>query len=85
MRNRLNSLAFGINEALRLSICTTHGRRMVIEYAQRKCGDQEESMDYHKIKALMEASREKSTGQREPEPKEFPKPDSSQIGNISVR
>jgi hypothetical protein len=42
-------------------------------------------MDYDKIMALMEASREKSTGQREPEPKEFPKPDSSQIGNISIR
>jgi hypothetical protein len=58
---------------------------MLIEHAQRKCGDQGESMDYDKIKALMEASREKSTGQREPEPKEFAKPDPSQIGNIPVR
>jgi len=60
-------------------------RRVLIELAQRKCGDQEESMDYDKILALMEASREKSTGQREPEPKEFSKPDSSQLGNISIR
>ena len=58
---------------------------MLIEHAQRKCGDQEESMDYDKIKALMEASREKSTGQGEPERKEFTKPDFSQIGNISAR
>jgi len=42
-------------------------------------------MDYDKIKALMEASREKSTGQGEPERKEFTKPDFSQIGNISAR
>jgi hypothetical protein len=45
-------------------------------YAQRKCRDQEENMDYDKMKALMETSRKKSAGQREPEPKEFPRPDS---------
>jgi len=33
-------------------------------------------MDYDKMKALMETSRKKSARQREPEPKEFPKPDS---------
>jgi len=33
-------------------------------------------MDYDKMKALMETSRKKSAGQREPEPKELPKPDS---------
>jgi len=33
-------------------------------------------MDYDKMKALMETSRKKSAGQREPEPKQFPKPDS---------
>ena len=33
-------------------------------------------MDYDKMKALTEASREKSAGQRDPESKEFPKPDS---------
>jgi hypothetical protein len=33
-------------------------------------------MDYDKMKALMETSRKKSAGQREPEPKEFPRPDS---------
>ena len=49
---------------------------MVIEHAQRERRDQEENMDYDKMKALMETSRKKSAGQREPEPKEFPKPDS---------
>ena len=49
---------------------------MVIEHAQRKRRDQEENMDYDKMKALMETSRKKSAGQREPEPKKFPKPDS---------
>ena len=33
-------------------------------------------MDYHKMKALMEASREVSSAQRKPQVKEFPKPDS---------
>ena len=33
----------------------------------------EDSMDYDKMKALMETSRKESAGQREPEPKEFPK------------
>jgi hypothetical protein len=33
-------------------------------------------MDYDKMKLLMETSRKKSAGQREPEPKEFPKLDS---------
>jgi len=33
-------------------------------------------MDYDKMKTLMETSRKKSAGQREPEPKEFPNPDS---------
>ena len=33
-------------------------------------------MDYDKMMALMEASREESTAQREPQVKEFPKPDS---------
>ena len=33
-------------------------------------------MDYDKMKALMEASREGSAVQRKPEVKEFPKPDS---------
>jgi hypothetical protein len=33
-------------------------------------------MDYEKLKALMETSREESTAQRNPELKEFPKPDS---------
>ena len=51
-------------------------RRVLIEHAQGKCGEQEESMDYDKIKALMGASREKSAGQPEPEPEVFPKPDS---------
>ena len=32
-------------------------------------------MDYDKMKALMETSRKKSAGQREPETKEFPNPD----------
>ena len=36
----------------------------------------EENMDYDKMKALMETSRKKSARQREPEPQEFPKPDS---------
>jgi len=48
----------------------------VIEHAQRKRRDQEENMDYDKMKALMETSRKKSARQREPEPKEFPKLDS---------
>ena len=33
-------------------------------------------MDYDKMKALMEASREASSAQRKPQVKEFPKPDS---------
>ena len=33
-------------------------------------------MDYDKMKALMETSRKKSAGEREPEPREFRKPDS---------
>jgi len=33
-------------------------------------------MDYEKMKAFLEASRENSTGQRNFEVKEFPKPDS---------
>jgi hypothetical protein len=33
-------------------------------------------MDYDKMKALMEASREELAVQRKPEVKEFPKPDS---------
>jgi hypothetical protein len=33
-------------------------------------------MDYEKMKALIEASREKSAVQRGPEVKEFPKPES---------
>jgi hypothetical protein len=33
-------------------------------------------MDYDKMKALMEASREKSSSQRKPQVTEFPKPDS---------
>jgi len=33
-------------------------------------------MDYEKMKALLEASREESTAQGKPEVKEFPKPDS---------
>jgi hypothetical protein len=49
---------------------------VVIEHVQRKRRDQEENMDYDKMKALTEASREKSAGQRDPESKEFPKPDS---------
>jgi len=40
----------------------------------------EENMDYDKMKALMETSRKKSAGQREPEPKEFPKPASKPDG-----
>jgi hypothetical protein len=41
---------------------------------KEKRRDPEENMDYHKMKALMETSRKKSAGQREAEPKEFPKP-----------
>ena len=33
-------------------------------------------MDYEKMKALLEASRQESTVQRKPEIKEFPRPDS---------
>jgi hypothetical protein len=33
-------------------------------------------MDFEKMKALMEASREESAAQRMPQVKEFPKPDS---------
>jgi len=33
-------------------------------------------MDFEKMKALMEASREESAAHRKPELKEFPKPDS---------
>jgi hypothetical protein len=33
-------------------------------------------MDYEKMKALLETSREESTAQRNPEVKEFPHPDS---------
>jgi hypothetical protein len=33
-------------------------------------------MDFEKMKALMEASREESAALRKPELKEFPKPDS---------
>ena len=33
-------------------------------------------MDYDKMKALMEASREESAVQRNPKVKEFPEPDS---------
>jgi hypothetical protein len=33
-------------------------------------------MDYEKMKALLETSREESTAQGKPEVKEFPKPDS---------
>jgi hypothetical protein len=33
-------------------------------------------MDYDKMKALMEASREESSSQRKPQVTEFPKPDS---------
>lgn len=36
-------------------------------------------MDYDKMKALMEASREASAVQRKPEVKEFPKPDSKPV------
>jgi hypothetical protein len=32
-------------------------------------------MDYEKMKALLETSREESTAQRKPEVKEFPHPD----------
>jgi len=53
---------------------------VVIEHAQRKRRDPEENMDYDKMKALMETSRKKSAGQREPEPKEFPKPASKPDG-----
>ena len=41
---------------------------------------QDHEMDYDKMKALMETSRKKSAGQREPEPKEFPKPASKPDG-----
>ena len=34
-------------------------------------------MDYEKMKALMEASREQSAAEGKPKIKEFPKPDSS--------
>jgi len=34
-------------------------------------------MDYDKMQALMEASREESVVRRKPKVKEFPKPDSS--------
>jgi len=37
-------------------------------------------MDYEKMHALMEASREMPAGQRDPQLKESPKPDSSRIG-----
>jgi len=57
---------------------------VVIEHVQRKRRDQEENMDYDKMKALTEASREKSAGQRDPEPKEFSKPDCKPDWNISV-
>ena len=57
---------------------------MVIEHVQRKRRDQEEHMDYDKMKALTEASREKSAAQREPEPKGFSKPDSRPDWNLSV-
>ena len=53
-----------------MSICMTRGD------VQRERRDQEENMDYDKMKALMETSRKESAGQREPEPKEFPKLDS---------
>jgi len=33
-------------------------------------------MDYEKLKALMETSREASSAQRKPQVREFPKPDS---------
>jgi hypothetical protein len=33
-------------------------------------------MDFDKMKALMEASREESAAQRKPQVEEFPKPDS---------
>jgi hypothetical protein len=57
---------------------------VLVAHARRKRRDQEEKqgadslkpMDYHKMKALMEASREKSPRQREAEPEEFPKADS---------
>jgi hypothetical protein len=39
-------------------------------------------MDYEKLKALMEASREESAVPHAPEVKEFPKPDSRLVGNI---
>jgi hypothetical protein len=41
-------------------------------------------MDFDKMKALMEASREKSAELRKPELKEFPKPDSGPTGYIWV-
>ena len=42
-------------------------------------------MDYDKVKALTEASREKSAAQREPEPKEFPSRILGQIGISRLR
>ena len=53
-----------------MSICMTRGD------VHRERRDQEENMDYDEMKALMETSRKKSAGEREPEPKEFPKSDS---------
>ena len=51
----------------------------MIEHAQRKRRDQEENMDYDKMKSLMETSRKKSAGQREPKPKDIRKPDSRPV------
>jgi len=45
-------------------------------YAQRKCRDQQENMDYDKMRALMETSRKRPAGQRQPKPKDIRKPDS---------
>jgi hypothetical protein len=41
-------------------------------------------MDYEKLNALMEASREESALQRRPEVKEFPKPESRQVPGWST-
>jgi hypothetical protein len=41
-------------------------------------------MDYEKLNALMEASREKSAVQRSPEVKEFPRPESRQVPGWST-
>ena len=41
-------------------------------------------MDYDKMKALMETSRKKSAGQREPKLIEFPKPDSRPVWKYFV-